>query len=274
VLPRLFSAGPFTVYSYGALIALGFALGLLYARSRAGRLGVDPARILDLGVILILSAIVGAKLLLLVQELPTVLRQPGQLIPLLRAGGVFYGGLLAACGVGIWYLRHYRLPLWTTCDVFGPPIALGHVVGRLGCLAAGCCWGRPTMMPWGITFHDHFAASYVGTPLGIAVHPTQLYEAGAEALILLALVASERRGRGFPGRTFWLYLALYAVSRFVIEFFRGDERGSLLGVSTSQAISLVVLPCSVAALALLSRRGRQQPDAAGPTHGRTAPAHR
>jgi phosphatidylglycerol---prolipoprotein diacylglyceryl transferase len=296
VLPRLFSIGPFTVYSYGVLLAIGFVLGLRYATVRARQHGLDAARILDLGVLVLVAAILGAKLLLLIVDLPTVLRQPGQILSMLRAGGVFYGGLIAAVAVGIWYIRRQRMPLWTTCDVFAPPIALGHVVGRLGCLAAGCCFGRPTSLPWGITFHDHFASGYVGTPLDVAVHPTQLYEAGAEALILVALLLTERReaiqelrpthdqsrpgtrvtrsssfARPFPGRTFWLFLALYAVSRFVIEFFRGDERGVLFGVSTSQFISLVILPLSFLMLALLARRQAPTP---APKHGPAAPAHR
>jgi phosphatidylglycerol:prolipoprotein diacylglycerol transferase len=181
-------------------------------------------------------------------------RQPRELLSLVRAAGVFYGGLLAAFAVAVILIRRYRLPLWTTTDVFAPGIALGHVVGRLGCLLAGCCYGRATDLPWGITFTDPAAAANVGTPLGIPLHPTQLYEAGAELLILMFLLATERRGRPFPGRTFWSYLLLYAISRFIIEFFRGDDRGMVFGLSTSQAVSLVVAP--VAGAMLLKLRGR------------------
>jgi phosphatidylglycerol---prolipoprotein diacylglyceryl transferase len=266
VLPRLFSIGPFTVYSYGALLAVALVLGLLVAAARARRAGLDGARVLDLGVLVIFAGIVGAKLLLLVVDFRSIVARPSEALAALRVGGVFYGGLLTAIGAGAWYMRRHRMPLWSTCDACAPGIAVGHVVGRLGCFAAGCCYGRPTAAPWGVTFHDHFAASYVGTPLGVALHPTQLYESAAEAAILLILLASERVGRRVAGRTFWLYLALYAVSRFVIEFFRGDERGAILGFSTSQAISLAILPCSLAALVLLARSAS--------SHGRTAPAHR
>ena len=138
---------------------------------------------------------------------------------------MFYGGLILAVVVALWYIRRVGLPLWTTCDVFAPGIALGHVVGRFGCFFAGCCYGKPTTLPWGITFTDPFAAANVGTPLNVPLHPTQLYEAGAELLILMRPARTERKGRPFPGRTFWLYMLLYAVSRFVIEIFRGDERG-------------------------------------------------
>ena len=151
-------------------------------------------------------------------------------------------------------MRRHRLPLWTTCDVFAPGIALGHVVGRVGCLMAGCCWGRQTTLPWGDHLHRPVRRTRnVGTPLGVPLHPTQLYEAGAELLILGLLLATERKGRPFPGRTFWGYMLLYAVSRFAIEFFRGDPRGAVLGVSTSQFISLVLVPLSLVMLVVLGR---------------------
>jgi phosphatidylglycerol:prolipoprotein diacylglycerol transferase len=152
------------------------------------------------------------------------------------------------------------MPLWTTTDVFAPGIALGHVVGRLGCLMAGCCFGRPTSVPWAITFHDSLAA---GPPLGVPLHPTQLYEAAAEALIFVVLLALERRGRSFAGRTFWAYMLLYAVSRFAIEFYRGDDRGMIFGaVSTSQFVSLIVVPLAIVMLAILGRRDGPTPHAA------------
>ena len=169
-------------------------------------------------------------------------------------GGVFYGGLIAAVVVALWYLRRHRLPMWTVTDVFAPGIALGHVVGRLGCLFAGCCFGRQTTVPWAITFHNEFAAQNVGTPLNRPLHPTQLYEAGAELLILVLLLATERKGRPFPGRTFWGYMFLYGVTRFIIEFYRGDPRGMVGAFSTSQFVSLLIVPLSIVMLILLSRR--------------------
>ena len=138
--------------------------------------------------------------------------------------------------------------------MFAPGIALGHVVGRLGCLMAGCCYGIPTTKPWGITLTDPFAALNVGTPPNIPLHPTQLYEAGAELIILIVLLVTERRGRTFPGRTFWGYMLLYAISRFIIEFYRGDERGVIMGFSTSQFISLILAPLAIVMLVVLGRR--------------------
>jgi phosphatidylglycerol:prolipoprotein diacylglycerol transferase len=257
-IPQLFTiggvdVGPFTIYSYGVLLAASYLLGLRLAMWRAKRWGLDANKVLDLGIYIIIAALVGAKLLLLVVDFDQF-RQPGELMTLARSGGVFYGGLLAAVGVAFWYIARHRMPFWTTCDVFAPGIALGHVTGRLGCLAAGCCYGRPTDVPWAIVFTNPLAAANVGTPLGIPLHPTQIYEAGAELLILGVILASERRGRVFAGRTFWLYMFLYAVSRYVIEMYRGDPRGMVFDVfSTSQFISLVLAPLSLAMLFWLSR---------------------
>ena len=257
--PELFSIGPITVYSYGMLLAVSYLLGLWLAMQRAKRWGLDPSRVLDLGIYIIIAALIGAKLLLLVIDFDQFSRSTADLLSLARSGGVFYGGLILAVAVAFWYIHRHRLPFWTTCDVFAPGIALGHVTGRLGCLAAGCCYGRPTDLPWGITFTNPLAATNVGTPLGIPLHPTQIYEAGAELLILGFLLATERRGRPFAGRTFWAYMFLYAVSRFIVEMYRGDPRGEVLGFSTSQFISLVLGPLSLVMLVWLSRSKPETP---------------
>jgi phosphatidylglycerol---prolipoprotein diacylglyceryl transferase len=253
------SFGRITVYTYGVLLAAAYLLGLQLARIRAKKRGLDQNRVLDLGIYIIISALVGAKLLLLVTDYKTFSADPRELLTLARSGGVFYGGLILAVVVALWYIRRIGLPLWTTCDVFAPGIALGHVVGRFGCLFAGCCYGKPTTMPWGITFTDPFAAANVGTPLGVALHPTQIYEAGAEFLILILLLATERKGRPFAGRTFWLYMLLYAISRFIIEFYRGDERGTVGIFSTSQFISILLVPLAIGMLVYLSRAVTPEP---------------
>jgi phosphatidylglycerol:prolipoprotein diacylglycerol transferase len=253
--PVLFDFHGLTIYSYGVLLAASYLLGLQFALVRARRRGLDGQRVMDLGIWIIVSALVGAKLLLFIVDFKQFTSNPRDLLGLARSGGVFYGGLIAAVTVALIYLRRHRLPLWTTTDVFAPGIALGHVVGRMGCLLAGCCFGKPTSMPWAITFTDPAAAANVGTPLGVPLHPTQLYEAGAELLILVFLLVWERRGHGFPGRTFWSYMLLYGVSRFVIEFYRGDSRGMVFdALSTSQFVSVILVPLAIVMLFLLSRR--------------------
>ena len=251
--------GQITIYTYGVLLAAAYLLGLKLAMIRAQARGLDAAKVLDLGIYIIISALIGAKLLLVVTDFRVFRADPAELLTLARSGGVFYGGLLLAVAVALWYIRRAGLPLWTTCDAFAPGIALGHVVGRFGCLFAGCCYGKPTTAPWGITFSDPFAAANVGTPLGVPLHPTQLYEAGAEFLILMILLGSERKSRPFAGRTFWLYMLLYAISRFIIEFYRGDPRGSVGMFSTSQFISIVLAPLAIVMLVRLSRATTPEP---------------
>jgi phosphatidylglycerol---prolipoprotein diacylglyceryl transferase len=251
--PILFEIGNWPVYSYGVLLALAYLAGLQMAVVRARRRQIDPAKVMDLGIYLIIAALVGAKLMLIAVDFDYFRHQPRELLSLVRAGGVFYGGLLAALAVGLWLVGRYKLHPWTVADLIAPGIALGHVVGRFGCLLAGCCYGRPTSVPWAITFTNPAAATNVGTPLNTPLHPTQLYDAGAELLIMGVLLLTEKRGRPFPGRTFWLYMLLYAISRYIVEIYRGDERGMILGVSTSQFVSILIVPLSIIMLLRLRK---------------------
>jgi phosphatidylglycerol:prolipoprotein diacylglycerol transferase len=267
--PKLLELGPINIYSYGLLLVSAYLIGLRLAVARARQRGLNGDRAMDLGIWIILSALVGAKLLLLIVDFDHIRRDPAELLGLLRSGGVFYGGLVLAVGVAFWYMRRHRLPLWTTCDAFAPGIALGQAVGRLGCLLGGCCYGRPTDLPWGITFTNTLAASNVGTPLDISLHPTQLYESAATLGLLGVLLLVERRGGGFAGRTFWTYLLLYPIARFIIEFYRGDPRGMAFGLlPTSQFVSLILVPLSAVMLVVLWRRHRAATAAtAGATRG-------
>ena len=221
-----------------------------YAR---GALAWTARAVMDLGIYLIIAALVGAKLMLVAVDFDYFRSQPREMLSLVRAGGVFYGGLILSTIVGLLLVRRYKLPVWGVADVYAPGIALGHVIGRLGCLMAGCCYGRPTDVPWGITFTSPAAAANAGTPLGEPLHPTQLYDAGAELLILVFLLVFERRGKRFAGRTFWLYMLLYAISRFIVEIYRGDNRGTMAGMSTSQFVSLLVVPTAIVMLLRLRR---------------------
>jgi phosphatidylglycerol:prolipoprotein diacylglycerol transferase len=259
--PILFEIAGFPVYTYGVLLAAAYLLGLQFALMRARSRGLDATRVMDLGIVIIISALVGAKLLLLIVDWETFTESPRELFTLVRSGGVFYGGLITAVIAALWFLRRHRLPMWTVTDVFAPGIALGHVIGRMGCFFAGCCFGTQTSVPWAVTFTNEYARDNVGTPLHVPLHPTQLYEAGAELLILVLLLVTERRGRPFPGRTFWGYMLVYAVSRFIIEMYRGDSRGMVGDFSTSQFVSILLVPLSIVMLVYLSRRHTPDPKA-------------
>jgi phosphatidylglycerol---prolipoprotein diacylglyceryl transferase len=254
VHPILLEAGPVTIYTYGVLLAAAYLLGLWLGVKRANAAGLDGNKVLDLGIWVIIAALVGAKGLLFVVDFDHFTSSREEFLSLLRSGGVFYGGLIAASLTCIYQLRKHKLPLWRSGDLFAPGIALGYMVGRLGCFAAGCCYGKPTQVAWAVTFTDQAAALNVGTPLNVPLHPTQLYESLAGLLILVTILLLERRKGGYAGRTFWQFVLLYSISRFIIEFFRGDDRGAVAMFSTSQTISLVLAPLSIVMLVWLARR--------------------
>jgi phosphatidylglycerol---prolipoprotein diacylglyceryl transferase len=227
------------LHTYGALVALGFLAGLWMATRLAVREKLNPEAVTNLGIYCALAAIAGAKLMMLIVDLGYYIEHPSEFFSMatLQAGGVFYGGLIGALAMGWWYMRRTGLPLLRTSDVFAPGIALGHGIGRLGCFAAGCCWGVQCDRSWAVTFTDPNANRLVGVPLGVPLHPTQLYEAAAEFAIFGFLLWRSRRPHA-PGAIIGLYLMLYSTARFVVEFFRVHEQGEILGpFNTSQLIS-------------------------------------
>jgi phosphatidylglycerol:prolipoprotein diacylglycerol transferase len=242
VHPQLFHIGSFALPTYGFMAALGLTSGLAVIFHLARFRGLDPEQMWNLGGIAVFSGIFGAKLLLLAIDWRDYVAEPGRIfsVATLQSGGVFSGGLVLAILCSWWYVRRHKIPFLSAADVFAPGIALGHVFGRLGCLAAGCCYGRPTTMPWGITFHSPWAAEFSGTPLNQSLHPTQLYESVAEAINFVLLYWLCKRKK-FEGQIIGLFMILYGIERFIFEFYRGDEgRGEVLGglISGTQAIAL------------------------------------
>ncbi|HVF48643.1 MAG TPA: prolipoprotein diacylglyceryl transferase [Pyrinomonadaceae bacterium] len=259
MFPELFRIFNFPINTYGVLLALSFLSALFVAARLAARDGLPRERVYDLGLWMLLAALVGSKILMLWTE-PEYRANPWHLISLdfVRSGGVFYGGFIGAVLVGYFLIRRYGLSWWKTADAFAPGIALGQAIGRQGCFAAGCCWGKPTTLPWGLEFT---AAGHevTGVPLGVHLHPTQLYESFAAFLLFLFLIWLHRRKR-FSGQVILAYGVLYGITRFSIEFLRDDPRGdiagltSLTGLSTSQLISLIV---GLTALVILIVRWRR-----------------
>lgn len=244
--PELFSLGPVTFYSYGVLLATSYLLGLQYARVRARRRGLDADRVVDLGIAVIVAAVAGAKLL-------PWLTGAGHTTTLLQGPDSWYGGLLAAVLVGVPLAARLGLPLWRTCDAVAPAVALGVVTGRIGCFLAGCCYGTPTAAPWGVSVTSPLAAANVGTPLGVALHPVQLYAAGAALLVWLVLLGIEGTARrvGGPGNqgSAWrtpglvaaAFLLLDGAARATLDLWRGDPHVRVMGdVAATQLAALLV----------------------------------
>jgi len=244
------------LHTYGVLVALAFLAGLWIAGKLAARDGLNADAVTNLGIYCALAAIAGAKLMMLLVDVRYYVDHPAEIFSLstLQAGGVFYGGLLAALAVSWWYMRRTRLPLWKTADVFAPAIALGHGIGRLGCFSAGCCWGVKCTLPWAVTFTNPVAKDLVGVPLNVPLHPTQLYESFAEFLIFGILYWRIRKIHS-PGSIISLYLVLYGIVRFTVEFFRFHEQGNLWGgpLDTSQWISIVLVIAGAVYLAMHRR---------------------
>ena len=205
---------------------------------------------------ILVAAFVGAKLLLYLLDAGYYLRNPMEMLRSLRSAGVFYGGFVLATVAALWYIRRHRLPLGRVCDLAAPALALGQAIGRLGCFAAGCCYGKACELPWAVTFTNARAFELTGVPLGLPVHPTQLYHALA-AFVILGLTMLVMKRRRYDGQVFWVYVLAYAVLRFVVELFRGDSaRGVFFddSISTSQLIAGLTAVLAVVMLFILSRR--------------------
>lgn len=244
MFPRIIDYGHFVLPTYGLMAALGLICGLMLIIHLGRQQGLDPEKLWNLGILAVLSGIVGAKALYLYNERADYLQNPRQLFTLstLQAGGVWSGGVLLALILCVWYMRRNGMPILRTCDVFAPGLALGHAFGRIGCFAAGCCYGRETHVPWAVTFHNPLAAEIVGTPLNVPLHPTQLYEFVVELANCLFLVWLIKRKK-FEGEILGTYLIIYGVARYFIEFFRGDPgRGQFIGfLTTTQFVALLLV---------------------------------
>ena len=245
MFPQLFHLGRFSLPTYGVMAALGLIIGLWVIVYCARRRGMNVDKTWNLGLLAILSAIIGAKLLLVVIDWKYYTEHWRDIFSLntLQAGGVFEGGLLAAIVMSAWYIRRNHMPVLATCDVFAPGVALGHGIGRIGCFAAGCCYGKPTGLPWGVTFTNPLAAYYSQTPLGVPLHPTQLYEMLVEFANFTVLMWLLRHKK-FDGQVIGAYLFLYGVARYFLEFLRGDEgRGSVFGgmMTGTQLLAIVMV---------------------------------
>jgi phosphatidylglycerol---prolipoprotein diacylglyceryl transferase len=246
MLPKLIDAGSFYLPTYGVMVATAFLIAIWLTGKLARKVGLNSETVMNLAMYCALVGMLGAKLAMFAFDWRIYAADPSQIftVETLQAAGVYQGGLLLALVFAFVYMRRNKLPGWLTADVFAPGLALGHAIGRLGCLAAGCCWGAVCHRPWAITFNKPDAHELTGVPLGIPLHPTQLYESLAEFAIFGFLYHRFGR-RSRNGEILGWYLALYSSVRFVVEFFRNHEQELVAGLSLTQWISLGTLAVGI-----------------------------
>jgi phosphatidylglycerol:prolipoprotein diacylglycerol transferase len=246
MFPTLFHIGSLAIPTYGILVALAFVAGLRVTLRLARRNGLPHDQMMNLAVYCAMAGIVGAKLFMFLFDMRDYLRNPGQIFSMetLRAAGVFHGGFIGALIFAVLYIRRQHLPAWRVMDTFSPGLVLGQGIGRLGCFAAGCCWGKECDLPWGVRFRSDEAAP---VPLNKTLHPAQLYETAADLLIFAFLYRRYNRPHA-NGQIMGLYLVLYSVARFVIEFFREHEQSLVGPFSLTQWIALVLFAAGVLVL--------------------------
>lgn len=226
--PIIFQFGPITLYSYGLLVATGFIIGTLLASREAGALNIPPEKIINLFLAILISGIIGARLLYVILNIKDYASNPVEIIMVTRGGLVFYGGAMSALIISVFYIKRAGLKFFDVADLIAPYIALGHSIGRIGCLLNGCCYGKPAAGAAGVIFRD-----------GIVRTPTQIYS----SLYLLFLYIVLRvcfKYRRFQGQVFFFYLILYSIGRVFIEHLRGDNPVFAFGLTFSQILSVAV----------------------------------
>lgn len=252
--PTLFRIGPVEVHSYGTMLMVGFVAGILLSRREARRLGVSPDLPLDLGVWILIAAVVCARALFVAMNWADFAPRPLQVLYLWREGGLsFHGGLIGGVLAAVAFARRSKLSSWLVVDMMTPGLALGYGLARFGCLLNGCCYGAPTSLPWGIRF-PYYPDSEIATDPS---HPTQIYSALGSFLILAILLLVRRR-LPVRGQLFLLYLMLYAPMRAVVEIFRKGYTAQVVfdGLTQAQAASALIFVCALAGFALVTMRAR------------------
>jgi phosphatidylglycerol---prolipoprotein diacylglyceryl transferase len=242
--PLVCKIGPLTIYSYGLMLALAFAVSILLLHRQAARKHLDVDKILDLAFWALIWGIIGGRVWYVLFNLGYFLEDPREIIMLHHGGLIWYGGLFFALGFALVYLRRNRLPVLKTLDLLAPYIALGQAIGRIGCFLNGCCFGKP--VSWGMYFPSQ----------GERLHPAQLYSF-VNLLVIFLILRRRQESSKVDGGVICLYLLLASLERFIVEFFRGDSSPFFLGLTSFQVISLFIIGIAIYANLYLYRRQRR-----------------
>lgn len=242
--PKLFEFGNFFLPTYGLMVALGFLAGMLVTKTLAARRGLDSEFVVGAALYTALVGLAGAKLALILQDFSYYARNPEQLISMnmLQSAGIFYGGVVAGLAFFVWYLRQHKMPIAAAADCLAPGLAVGHALGRLGCFFGGCCFGEACDRAWAVTYTNAAVRDFSNVPLGVPLHPTQIYEAATE-LAVFAILWFAFGKLTQPGKILGLFLVLSSTGRFAVEFFRAHDAAFPFGwiLSTAQWTALLLI---------------------------------
>jgi len=244
MFPTLIKIGPIAIRSYGLMIAIGLFAALQYLLVKGRKAGIPENNITDIALYLVVSGLVGARVVYVLTNFKFYFLNPADILKIWEGGLVFYGGLIAGVIALVIYVRiNKAIDFWKLGDLLAPAISLAHVFGRIGCLLAGCCYGKPSMLPWAVKYSNPESLA----PLNVCLHPAQLYESAGNLAVFFALDRFNKTEHK-KGQTVFLYMFLYGVLRFVVEFFRGDDRGErLFFLSQGQVISLLLIAAALIA---------------------------
>ncbi len=231
-----------TIYAYGTMLSLAILVGGYLAYREGQRKGIEGERIVDFILYASIAGIVGSRLVYVLLEWGYYAADPVKILALRDGGLSFHGAVLGGAAVGWWFIRRYRLPFGKLADTFSPSLAIGYAIGRIGCFLNGCCYGIPTTLPW---------ATLTSYAPGLR-HPTQLYASLAN-LVIFGLLWRWRQHRRFDGFLFLVYLILYSVYRFIIEFYR-ENTGATGGLTSAQVASILIAAISLVLLNILAKK--------------------
>jgi len=241
--PELFHVGFIHIRSYGLMMAVAFVVGTFLALRESRRLSLDEDKVVNVILVTLVASVLGARMLYVLEHLPEFRREWTSVLALWQGGLTLYGGVAAGTFAGLVAAKRMKLPIWITADALTPALALGTMFGRIGCFLNGCCYGRPTNLPWGVTFPPD---SFAGLEFGNArVHPSQLYFALA-GFVLFVFTWSTRKRFRVPGTLFWTFMILFALIRIPLDFTRAYEPGALaltvwgVDVTQSQVTSVAI----------------------------------
>lgn len=248
--PILFRLGSFELRSYGVVVALSVIAGLWLSTREARRKGIDPGLIQDFGLFALVAALVGARLYFVAFSDPGYfLRNPWEILAVWRGGIGVIGAMLGVALAALWFSRRNRISFWGLADTLAPGMALAQTIGQLACLLNGDSYGKPTNLPWAITYTDPRSFA----PLNVPLHPIEIYEMGAYFVVFLVVWKTRKQFKA-EGFSFLTYLAAYGVARFSMEFFRGNPAIFAAGIPAAQVFSVALALVALAGFFVLGKR--------------------